>query len=573
MKRFDFYHLPRGLQDRFIESTQGVAVPLAIAARPFGSMKPRLWTLSSVAFLGLLVVTALRGFGDLDSPAALGGPREFGVYIALAFGALVSAACAYWTSNSLAVLPYANADYLFPSGILKVTGPALLAYDASDIELGPISGPALIAKVRSGPTFQFSFDGVESASSAAASFQEGKRRWIEAQSGDPLEKARLSCLVESGIPNPLAPTRPHPRPPQFPAILSYIAALFLAGLVGSGLALFRNELSEKSMYQAATEQNTVNAYEKYVARGGRRRDVSDLLLPRARLAQAVASKAPGPIIEFSKTPEAAKIQTEVNAAVRSALLEELSLAQKSGTLTALAELGNKYPQVDLVAPELAQARHTVYQSAYQAFLAKAVDDPALTEFVGHLLAYAEKHGPKVTLRFSHEFPQDVEIVDNIVKKSEKYYLGSKSLPSPHFLGEKARRREQVLGDKLVPALSEAFPRDVLYFELAPLPEQPNQVLPPLSEPTLTIVHKETLSGGFVGGAPKNMYMGATVRITAKFGLPGDRPQHEFVFAVWRNPSTSIPEQKPTDIDAVYDDMMSGAFEDFRRIYLKKWFKL
>jgi hypothetical protein len=572
MKRFDFYHLPRGLQDRFIESTQGVAVPLAIAARPFGSMKPRLWTIAALVFLGLLIVTALHGFGDLDSAAALGGPREFALYVGLAFGALFSAACAYWSSSALSALPYANADYLFPSGILKVSGPSLYSHDGADIELRPVTGPELVAKVRGGPTFQFSFDSAESAASAAAAFEDGKRRWTDSKNGDPLERARLSCLVESGIPNPLAPTRPHPRPARLPEVLSYISALLLAALVGSGLALFRNELSEKAMYQVATAKNTVDAYEKYVARGGRRRDVREILLPRARLAEAVSSKAPGPVLEFAKTPDAAKIQPEVDAAVRAALLEELSLAQKEGTLTALAELAAKYPQRTLIEPELSQARHAIYQSAYQSFLSKAVDDPSLTEFVGHLLAYAERHGPRVLLRFSHEFPQDVEIVDNIVKKSEKYYLGSKSLPSPHFLGAEARRREQALGEKLIVALNAAFPRDVLYFELAPLPEQANLPQPEPSEPTLTVTHKETLSGGFVGGAPKNMYLGATVRVTAKFTLPGDRPQHEFVFAVWRNPSLSITEQRPTDIDAVYDDMMTGAFEDFRKIYLKKWFK-
>jgi hypothetical protein len=228
--------------------------------------------------------------------------------------------------------------------------------------------------------------------------------------------------------------------------------------------------------------------------------------------------------------------------------------------------------VSLIREELAQARHAIYQAAYESFVTKSASDKELIAFVGHLLSFAEKNGPRVVLRFAHEFPQDPEIVDTIVKKSEKYYLGSKSLPSPHFLGASSRKREQVLGDRLVASLSELFARDVLYFELAPLPQKENQPPVEVTEPTLRVTHRETLSGGFVGGAPKNMYLGATVRITAEFMLPGDRPKHTFVFAVWRNPTYSVTEQRPTDIDAVYEDMMSGAFDEFRKIYLKKWLK-
>jgi hypothetical protein len=572
MKRFDFYNLPRDLQDRLIESTQGVAVPLAIAARPFSSKKATLWGSLAIVFLVLLAGAAFLGFGDLSSPYALGGPIQLGTYIALAFLSLFCAARAYWVAQANAQLPYATADYLFPSGILEVRGSKIFSYDAKDIELKAVTGPVLTAKVRSGPSFDFIFKDQNGARAAQTNFEDSKRRWIEAENGDPLEKARLSCLVESGIPNPLAPTRPHTRPRSAPAVLSYLAALILAGLVGVGLGLFRNELSEQAMFRLATSENSVAAFQKYVARGGTRAEVRELLLPRARLAQAMKSSEVEDVIAFAKTSDASKIRTEVEAAVRVALLQKLADAQKQGTLTALSELANKYPETTLIQSELAQARHTIYQTAYQSFAERGASDKSLIEFVGHLLAYAEKAGPKVMLRLVHEFPQDTEIVDTIVKKSEKYYLGAKSLPSPHFLGERARKREQSLGDKLVAALSELFPKDVLEFELAPLPEKENVPPEPISIPTLTITHRETLSGGYVGGAPKNMYMGATVRITALFQLPGDRPKHEFAFSTWKNPSSSITEQRPTDIDAVYEDMMSGALEEFRQAYLKKWLK-
>src|SRR5690606_34504517 len=131
-----------------------------------------------------------------------------------------------------------------------------------------------------------------------------------------------------------------------------------------------------------------------------------------------------------------------------------------------------------------------------------------------LLTYAEKHGPTVELRFAHDFPMDPEKIDTIVSKSKKYYMGRKSLPSQYFLGDPARRREKALLQRVQARLQKAFPPDILEFKLAEPPAKENVELPEIKVPTITFSHQEKLSGGFVGGMPKAMYMGAAVLMSA-----------------------------------------------------------
>lgn len=571
MQRFDFYNLPRSLQDRFIESTQGVAVPLPIALRISRNPARMIWLAASVLFLIAWAAVAFRGFGDLNHSAALGGPTMIGIFVALALGALGCAGRAYVLSLRAAHAPFVAGDYVFPSGVVQVHGSTIQFYDASMVSAEQ-QGSLVTFAIGGAGKLALTLPSVDEASEAVRAFREGKERWVAAKPDDALERARLYCLCESGVPNPLAPTRPHPKPPLGPVIAVCAGVILLAGLLGSGLSLYRDTASEQTLYQSATQRDSVEAYASYLERGGKRPEVREILLPRARLKQAIADGSIGAVIDFARENQGSKIQPEIDAALRAALLRELEVARQSGTLAAVRELEGRYEQVQLIAPELKAAQHAVYEAAYQSYLAQSAGDKALDEFIGHLLTFAEQHGPRVELRFSHDFPQDPQILDSIIKKNEKYFLGGRSLPSQYFVGAPAREREKTLGERIVHRLGELFPKDVLDFQLAPLPEKENVALSEVTGPTLTIVHKETLSGGFVGGAPKSMYLGATVRMDARFQLPSDRPSHEYHFGVWKNPSYAIGEERPTEIPKVYGRMMDDAFEQFFTEYLRKWSK-
>jgi hypothetical protein len=199
-------------------------------------------------------------------------------------------------------------------------------------------------------------------------------------------------------------------------------------------------------------------------------------------------------------------------------------------------------------------------------------DEQLVPFVQQLLTYAEKNGPTVQLRFSHDFPQEPKMLDQIVSKSKKYYMGNKSLPTQYFLGDEARRREKEFLLQVQKRLQAAFPKDILEFKLGPAPKKENEELPDIEAPTITFTHRERLPGGFVGGKPKAMYLGAALLMTADAEIPGQEISLDFKWNTWRSPQFSILSDEKKDIPDIYEDMMGGAFDKFAEIYLARWFK-
>lgn len=573
MRKLDFYGLPRALQDRFIESSQGVAVPrpLAVLAEP--DLPTRNWTLAAVgtalAWAGFTAV----GFGDLESSLAIGGLPHLLVHLvaagALSYCGLRAYACSWQTSR----LPYGSGLFLFPSGLLRARGSELHEIDAKEIERIEAAGTAVQVQAV-GRTFQLPVATAEQADEAVRGYREGSARWAELKDSEALERARLSPLVESGVPNPLAPTDPHPRPRLMPPILLVGMTLVLAVTLGYAVSYLRTSLSEAALYRAAVTENTVASLEAYLARGGTRPEVKDVYLPRAQLTLAKAKGSVQAIEEFQRAHPGSRIAGEAALALREALLAELARARAKKTLTAIDQFKASTPHSALVTTEIAYARREVITAALARFEEQAnPENKAVVPFFQKLLAHAEAHGPKVTVRFRQEFPQQPESVDNVVLKSKKYYLGKKVLPSQYFLADYARAREQKLGEAIVARLQAAFPKDILEFQLAPLPTEVNVPLPEISGPTLTLHHQERLSGGFVGGAPKTMFMGAAIFFKATFELPQVEPLEDKM-TLWRPPRFAPPgAEREKDIPEVYEDMAGGAFEIYQRHLIGAWFKV
>jgi hypothetical protein len=573
MRKLDFYGLPRALQDRFIESSQGVAVPrpLAVLAEP--DLPTRNWTLAAVgtaiAWAGFTAV----GFGDLESSLSIGGLPHLLVHLlaagALSYCGLRAYACSWQTSK----LPYGSGLFLFPSGLLRARGSELHEIDTKEIERVEAVG-ATVQVQSSGQTFQLPVATPEQAEEAVRGYREGSARWAELKTTEPLERARLSPLVESGVPNPLAPTDPHPRPRLLPPVLLLGMTLVLAVTLGYAVSYLRTSLSEAALYRAAVTENTVASLEAYLARGGTRPEVRDVYLPRAQLTLAKAKGSVQAIEEFQRAHPGSRIAGEAALALREALLAELARARAKKTLTAIDQFKASTPHSALVTSEIAYARREVITAALARFEEQAnAENKAVVPFFQKLLAHAEVHGPKVTVRFRQEFPQQPESVDNVVLKSKKYYLGKKVLPSQYFIGDYARSREQKLGEAIVARLQAAFPKDILQFELAPLPTGMNEPPQEISGPTLTLHHQERLSGGFVGGAPKTMFMGAAIFFKATFELANVEPLEDKM-TLWRPPRFAPPgAEREKDIPEVYEDMAGGAFEIYQRHLIGAWFKV
>lgn len=573
MRKQDFYGLPRAIQDRFIESSQGAAAPVPLAVYPRSETQSLVWwTLSLVCVLGWAGFTSL-GIGDLYSAFALSSPLHTTLHVVFASAAVFFALRAYAVTWAMGRLPYATGDYLYPSGVISASFGQLAEFDSREIQAVEPRGDKIIVRY-TGRTFTFLGETPERARDVADMFGHSREAWRGVADGEPLDRARLHPLTDSGIPNPLAPTDPHERPRFFSVPVLAVAAVVLGMCMGLGVSAWRDSLSQKALYRRAIAEDTVQGYQAYLERGGERADVKTLLLPRAELRLAIAKGTVGAVQEFKERHADTQITGEVQNALRAALLRELEKAKANGSLRALSEFPKKFPSYGLIAGELAAAKQAVYAKAMSDFQAQASSqDPDLIPFVQRLLTYAQTHGPDVELRFHQEFPQDRENIDQIVSKAKKYYMGTKSLPSQYVLGERARVREKRVLTQIKERLQRAFPEDILRFRLGPEPKEANEAPPPPSVPTITFMHRSMLSGGYVGGAPKAMYMGVALHMTSQAHLPGEaEPYLEYKWNAWRHPKFSILVDTDKDIPDIYAEMIDGAFDKYAELYLGLWFE-
>lgn len=569
MRSLDFFGLTRALQDRFIESSRGAAVPvpLSVVATVDGR-STKLGLLALGALLGWFGFVAL-GFGRLESSLALGGPPSIAVHGLFGAFVLFAGLRAYLANWEVQRAPFRDGFYLFPAGLIEAHRSGIRDVLASEFRSTKVEGTYLVVDAGAGSVVRFPFADAERAEEARALVAKTAEKWSRLGDGDALERARLHPLFESGVPNPLAPTRPHGRPVLLSVLSSLLISVVLGGALGFGVFLVRGEMSERALYRAALAADTIDGYRSYLARGGQRDEVRELFLPRAELKRAIREGGVEAIERFIEKHPHSKIEAEVRAVHRAALLVELDRAKAEG-LPAIEALKARYPAHTLIATELAAARSQAFDralEAYRGLSAEGRDD--VVETVRALLAHAEKNGPRVRIRWVHEFPQSRDMLDSIVSKSEKYYLGRKCLPTQYFLGARAAARQRKLSETLIARFAATFPADVLAFELASVAEEENQKLEASEEPTLTLLHSESLSGGFVGGRPKTMILGATIVMTATLEVPG-HPPLKFRWQAWRAPNFAALEGK--DVPEIYEAMIGGAFEEFGRAYLATWFR-
>lgn len=577
MRKLQFYGLPRSLQDRFIESSLGAAAPVPLLVRRSRSQAHARWFAGgALALVGWGAFVA-HGFGELNHPLALVGPQVLAVHGAFAAVAIVCflrGQALRWEAQRV---PYPQGTYLFPAGVIEARRGYLVEHDVGGLRAVTSSGDRVQVEFDGKGRFSFDAGSADLAEQAKATLEATREQWSRLQAEEArLERARLSPLVESGVPNPLASTIPLAGQ-RFLKPASYVLLTVIsAAMLGWAVWWWRNTLSEKALYASATAQNDVEAYDAYLTRGGRRADVVEVLLPRARLSAARAAGSVDAIRQYIAANPETRIAAEVQDALRVALLEALEGARTAGTITALLEYQKKHPEHSLVAAELAAARSAVYRDVATAFAKEAAPETSqLVPFVERLVKYVEKHGPRVDVRMVHQFPQRTETLDDILSKSRKYYMGQRSLPTQYFLGEHAARRQTALAERLIERLQRSFPQDVLEFRFLGPTEDVNETLPDIEVPTLTLSHAERLSGGFVGGKPKTMFLGASISVSGTFEIPGQGEPFVFKWGKWTPPNVRKADEAeksvPAVIPDVYEDMVGGAFETFGTQFLKAWY--
>jgi hypothetical protein len=570
MREIDFYQLPRPIQDRFIGATQGGVPSPIMVARPKSRRALTWFTCAAAALVATLAVARL-GFGSLESAFALHAPRLIPLYVALTacsvFCLLRGLAC----QKRESMAPYRPWVYFFPIGIVDARAPKLRVFDVHEIESLERSGSAGVSvRVSSGEQFVFEVGEPRNVELAKAVLDEARRAVRQAdETQSRRDRAVLDPLWDTGFSNPFSPKTSLVRKEPLRLLATVPLALVLGVVLGAGIWLLRNSTSEQRLYVRARQRDELAGYRAYLARGGHRADVLDILLPRAELRAVRASGNLAAIERFIAAHPNSKISGEIAAAHRDVLLELLEQAKAAGTISALDEFQRRNPQHSLVQRELGHAREQVYARAFKKFQAQAQDEEAV-RFFERLLVYARQHGPDVQIRFQRRLASSTDSIERGLQKNP-YFMGTVSLPSQYFDAARARRREQRAAQRLVARFAETFPPDVLKLELgAPLPES-EQIPASVTVPTLFIKHTLEMNGLYLSRNPRGIFVGMGILFQSVFRVPGDAKPLEVKFSQWRPPELALYEREGATIEQVYEATAAEAFERFTKRFIASVF--
>jgi hypothetical protein len=574
MREVDFYELSRAVEDRFVGSMRGEGQPRPLLAIR-GRVPREVYVGTAIGVAGLvgLVVLFELGLGDLTSDFALHPlPAIAGYVVAvatIALGALrvLARLRADWA------LPFTPGIYLFPSGVIDARRHILRVFTLSRLVKPSIEERSLTLAFPEGESFTFAISEKGHTEEIRSVIDGAVDALEKAQaSGDKHSLGVLDPLVDVGVANPFAPKTALKKQIPLWAKQVWASALMVGIVVAPGIWFARNMVSDAAMLSRAHLQRNVDGYKAYLARGGRRQDVADVLLPRAELVQAVKEGTVDAVEKYIVAHPNSKIQPEVSAALRQTMLVELEATKRAGTVSALTDFAKRHPN-NLVDTELKQAVHGVYQAALARYKRESgVKDSTILTFVERLLAFAEKAGPKVELKFRRKVAKSAEIADNQVKKSP-FFMGTPSLPSQYFDDAHSRPRESASGKALVARFASAFAPDVVSLELAAPITDPDAPLPAITVPTLFVEHTSELSGAsYLNANPRGVFVGTGMTFEATFRVPDDTKPYRFKQTVWRPPDVTLSKgDAETWETAVYEAMAAEGFNQFTQKFLASLF--
>jgi hypothetical protein len=557
----DFYSLDRPVQDRFSDATRAIGVPTPIVRESPEDRRWMYWLVAAVAILFGLSSSVVHGVGELESSVAI-APAGFAVAFAVA-----AAAAAYCVlqvlalRNARAVVPYEPGLYLFPAGVFDARSDPIRVFLHPELKDTSVVEGSKLRIVTDGGEFVFRLPDPGIAAQAKSALQHAGELYSQAvQTSNRREQAMLDPLVDSGFSSPFSPRLKLAKREPVWAKLSLPLAVAIGILVGPALWKGRNAVSEGRLYASALRQNDVPGYRAYLARGGTRPEVSDVLLPRAELAEAIHVGTVEAIEGFATAHPRSKIQAEVDAALRAAVSAELASAQKVGTVTALRDFKQRRSAYPFIAPAVEAATVAIYRSVLADFTPGK--SPPVASFYERLLGYTKVHGPKVVVRVARRLPESVRNADTQVKLSA-YFMGKQSVPSQYFIGDFAARREAPVVGRLAKAIAASFPADVLAVQVEPTQADP-EALPPVTEPTLILDYAPEMAGGYMCPKPRGVFVGVGMMFKASFQIPGDDQPLELKDSLWRTPNPQILKNEGTTVADVYEKMAGDGFAKFEK---------
>ena len=586
MKSVEFFSLPRPIQERFIEAAraQGAPIPILVA-RPPAPVRVFAWAGGALGFVLAWVLFLRIGYGDLSSSLAIAAPWTIGIQAALLLGAALCGLKAKKAWDERRSLPFLPTVYLFPVGVIDARTTKFVVHPLNDMVHVEPGTSGVKFRFKSGFTFEFPLpadrrnEALELVETNRVKLAELLKEEEQNELGGPTSSrsaahhpmVMLDPLMDNGFRNPFSPVDSlhalGDRNKFFEPAIAGLVALVLAG----GVYLVRNRLSEAKLYASAREVDTTAAYEDYIARGGSKTDVPEVLLPRAELREATKQNSVEAIERFMSANPKSKIGVEIQGALRTALLRDLEQAQKAGTLASLSEFQTRYARHGLVDREVSEARLKYLARVLKDFEQKSTGDQELVDFVRRLINWGAKKGPKAVVRFRRKMPSTLEDAQKLIVKSN-YFAGDATLPSKFFGPDQFKAREELYGKEIAARLQQALPPELVRFELDSALEDGGDGLPQVEVPTLLITYRHELSGAFMSRRPRAVFAGVGMFTKVHFLLPGDDKPMAFEHKSWLAPDIRRIEAGELETTKVYDDMTEKSFRKLMKKYFATWFK-
>ncbi|CAN5924846.1 hypothetical protein BH11MYX4_BH11MYX4_09780 [soil metagenome] len=579
MKAVDFYKLPRAIQDRFVGSVMSGFPPAPLLATKGGTPTKLAWLGLSVAAFVVIVIVTRIGYGSLDSSLALHSWRALILYALLVFGVAFGLVQAFGRGVRERALPYGAGVYLFPACLIDARSDQFKVYWTQDLSNCDVQGGSVRVSFSGGAQFLFACTDPAQAAGIVAEVQSARDRAMHAKATeDPKELVAVDPLHNPRFSSPVGPRDPYEmRLPPWKK-LGWAAALVVAAIIAPTLWASRNNGSDKTMYARATQANDTASYRAYLERGAKFKDeVANVLLPRAELRDAERAGTVDALLKYKADHPASKIGAEVGISIRAAMLAELEKAKAVGTLAALDEFSKKFPEHGVDA-ELKEAIHAVYArelEAYKKHTPTPPKDKNVVPFVERLFAYAEKHGPKIEIRFRRKKAESIGRADQFVAKTPSF-MGEVSYPSRQFDEKRSTRREGILGKLLATRFDAGLSPELFDVAMGAQVPVDAETLPEVKVPTLFISYSAEWSGHTaVSTKPRGSYVGILFPFEATFQLPADAKPIKLKADVLKQAAIGLLKDEdlmpgPAE-EKVYDTMATEAFESFGNKILALFF--
>ena len=292
MEELDFFAQSRAIQDCFLGSASGRAEPSMLAYMPLSDRVPVALGVGAAALVALSLGLVALGYGNLDSRFALAPSWVAGVEAGLLGAAASLLAIARARANTRAALPFPTGLYLFPAALIVARGRRLEVYGLGELASATAAGSSLHLLFTGRQSFTVPAADAATASRAADQVLANRDVVTRAQeAGDERGLARLHPLKDAGIVSPLASTTALTAPPAGGRVSAVLGAAILGVALGVGVWILRNQRSEAALFRAAQREDTIAAYQRYLARGGKRVEVAGVLA-RARSSRELGRPAP-----------------------------------------------------------------------------------------------------------------------------------------------------------------------------------------------------------------------------------------------------------------------------------------